>query len=251
MCHNAETSIVAFIIAAIIALIVISTNNHKSAKALGFFLLTYILIQLLEFFIWRDRQRKGLSASASEALALAKIGDPEGKNAADSETLTKLITIALWLQPLAQIYLAKRYGRKTRWGNVLTFLLVVYAALFLWAIVKVLDTEEGDYSSQPHVGVGNTGIGEDGKEARGHLQWNTPNGALGGGILTGVYLFGLFFGLLFTDPKWHGWIIIILGLALLFFSIARHSGAEVGSLWCFYSVILAIVIFFLAISKVN
>ena len=137
MCQSAKTSIVAWVIAAVIALVIISSGKPTS-KWNGYFILTFILVQLLEFFVWNEREREGLTSSAAEAL---KEGASSTRNAPSGEALTRLILIALWLQPLVQTFMAYKYGR-SNYKPQLMVLTMCYLVLFLWSITQALNEDE-------------------------------------------------------------------------------------------------------------
>ncbi len=245
MCKNEKTSLVSFFVAGIIGLYLITVDKN-SIRALGFFLLTFILIQLIEFFIWNQRRYMGLSFNAGSALNYASEGDPNNKNVPSSDFLTRLIVIALWLQPLIQTYMAYQYGRETMFRPLIILMLGVYILTFLYAGLRVLNPNLS-FSSQPHTGVGNTGVGADGKTAGGHLNWMGSDGSiLGGTPLTILYLFGLFFGLLFTIPSYFGWVVIVFGIITLVYAMTQHSKYEVGSMWCLYAVLLGFILLILS-----
>jgi len=250
MCKNEQVSLTSFLVAGIIGLYLI-TVDQKSIKALGYFLLTFILIQLLEFFIWNNRRNQGLSYDASDALAYGKKGDPCNLNAPSSEFLTSLIVIALWLQPLVQTYMAYKYGRETIFRPLIIMFLAIYAITFIYAIFRALSTNI-IFSSQPYTGVGKSGIDGNGTQAGGHLHWMASDGGiLGGGPLPYLYLFGLFFGLLFTVPAYYGWIVIVYGIITVTYALTQHAIQEVGSMWCLYAVGLSFILLIMSFIPVK
>ena len=89
MCQSAKTSLVAWLSAVVIAMLMLSTGK-KTAKWNAFFILTFILIQLLEFFVWWSRRKQGLSTSAGEAL---KEGCGAEKNQGSGDAFVRLIFI--------------------------------------------------------------------------------------------------------------------------------------------------------------
>lgn len=227
MCKSGPVSLVAYGVAAVIAIHVISRGKAFD-KATGYFILVYITIQLLEFFIWVERERLGLSKSADEAML-----QPDSQsNAKSSEFWTRLIFVALWLQPLAQTYLAYRFG-DTRYSKQLAVVTIAYFALFIWAVAKATDTNV-EFSSQPEVADAC---------AKGHLWWSrgtNKDGFLGPAAW--LYLFGLFFGLLFIQPKLYGKILIGFGLILAIYSSRNFSTREFSSMWCIYAVLWAVLV---------
>lgn len=220
MCESIATSFRAYIIGLIMSIILIYEQTVFSIT-IGFFILTYITIQVLEGLIWIDRKNKGLSSNSHEALN-------GGDNTISSDGLTRAILVALWLQPLIQTYFAYKYHG----GTLLTIALIIYGFLFLYALYRAFNFNI-KFGSLPFVG-------------KGHLSWTSSDGNFFGGyFLTIIYLIGLFFGLLFTTPTINGVIFISVGLLCLLWSRSHYSWEEVGSMWCLYAVGLSIVAWFL------
>ena len=234
MCKSGPTSLVAWGIAAVIAVHVIG-RGKKFDKMAGYFILVYITVQLLEFFVWVERKRNGLSASADEALDLAAEACNHEKNEPSGEFWTRLIFIALWLQPLAQMYLAYKYGRGYK--KQLLVLTMVYFILFIWAIVQATDPNS-TWFSQP-----GTECNSQDKCAGGHLLWYRSDNKDGFvGPAAGLYLFGLFFGLLFMEPKQYGWLLIAFGGLLAIYSARNFASKEFSTMWCIYAVFWAFLV---------
>lgn len=235
MCKSGPTSLIAYGIAAVIAVHVIG-RGKRFDKFAGYFILVYITVQLLEFFIWVERERQGLSKSADEAMELAETECGHPKNEGSSEFWTRLIYIALWAQPLAQMYLAYKYGRGYK--KQLGILSVVYLILFIWAIVKATNPNT-EWKSQP-----GTECSTKDHCAGGHLVWlrSDRDDFMGPGLLAGLYLFGLFFGLLFMEPKQYGWMLIVFGGVLALYSAKNFGKQEFSSMWCLYAVFWAFLV---------
>lgn len=219
MCISAAASFRAYIIA-VIALMILIYCQTTFSITIGCFILVYSTIQLLEGFIWLDRQKKGLSASSQEAVKNIK------SNAISSDGLTRTILVCLWLQPLVQMYFAYRYC-DLKYKNLLLFLTIIYFGFFLYALYRALS---------PSVSFGTRPYSEGG----GHLYWTASDGSFyGNNILIYFYLFGLFFGLLFTQPLFKGIVFIFGGLLLLGYTMFTKKSPEWGSVWCLYAILLS------------
>ena len=246
MCQSAKTSLVAWVVAVVIALLIISTGKRVN-KWNGYFILTFILVQFLEFMIWRERGREGLTTSASEAL---KEGPESKRNAPSSETFTRLILIALWLQPLVQTFMAYRHGNP-KYKPQLLVATIAFFVMFIWSIVKATDYSE-KFQSRPFVGCGDT-CNIDGPCPGGHLQWtrSKTDGFVGPALSGYLYVFGLIFGLLFMTPGIFGVMQLILGLILLVYSSKQLHSEEKSSMWCIYAVFYAFLALIIAFSRKN
>lgn len=252
MCQSAKTSLVAWIVATVIALLIISTGK-PSAKWNGYFILTFILVQLLEFFIWHERGEKGLSSSAEEALRHNKLSEnmthqPSPSNRPSGEVFTRLILIALWLQPLVQTFMAYKYGRKA-YKPQLMVITMAFFVMFIWSIVQALNPKE-KFESRPVVGC--NGTCDPSKPCPGgHLEWirSESKGFTGGNLASGLYLFGLMFGLLFMQPGLFSIILLGFGVVSMAYSRKQLNTGETSSMWCLYAIGYAFVALCMAFSR--
>jgi hypothetical protein len=234
MCYNAESSLISYIVATGVALYVMN-RPAKINKILGGILLIFSTIQLLEFLIWTDRRRSNLSYTSSQAL---QYGFDDPRNRASSDLITRLILVALWLQPLGFIYLAYQYGRPS---NLLNGALVVYLFLFVYALSRALNPEIS-FGSRPFVGPSTGGLFADTLDSsgQGHLQWTASDGYfLGPNDIWILYLIGLFLGFLFTEPAIIGHGAIVFNLFPMLYSYRRHTQEEFSSMWCVYALLFA------------
>jgi len=235
MCQSAKTSLIAWLVAVVIAMIMLSTGK-KNAKWNAFFILTFITVQLLEFFIWHFRSSEKLSTSAHEAVE-AGCGAP--KNEASGDVMVRLILIALWLQPLIQTYMAYKYGKGYK--PQLMVIVMVYFIMFILAIVKAVDTNI-DFKAYPVTCT---------DSANGHLTWyrsDSKESFVGPGPAAMLYIFGLFLGLLFMEPKLFGIILTGLGGVMVAFTAKSYGRGEFASMWCLYALFYAIVALLMAYS---
>lgn len=230
MCQSAQTSIVAWAVVTIIALLII-TKGRKNGIWNGFFILAFILVQLLEFFIWWQRRKEGLSSSAEEAK---QAGPESPENAPSGEAFVRLLLIALWLQPLVQTFMAYRYGNQ-KYRKQMFALTMVYFILFIWAIIQALD-RNNKFQAQP---------GPDG-----HLTWSRPGkkGFVGPTPLAVIYFCGLAVGLLFMQPALFGIMLTVLGGIMFAYSAKNYGGGQFSSMWCLYATFYAFLALIMAFS---
>jgi hypothetical protein len=140
--------------------------------------------------------------------------------------LTRLIFLTLLLQPLIQTHMGYKYTG----SSFLYIMSFVYLAIFLWGILKIT-TSKASF----HTTLG----------PNGHLAWHNKDNQsfLGNGVVTLLYLLGLFVPLLFM--KNFKWVpLIAIGLVTAFISYKYSSTKEFGSYWCFTAVAYAIVALF-------
>lgn len=236
MCQSANTSIVAWLVAVVIAMLMLTTGK-KNAKWNAFFILTFIAIQLLEFFVWRGRKGARLSTSATEAT-LAGCGSE--KNQGSGDGLVRLILIGLWLQPLVQTYMGYKYG--SGYKPQLLIITIVYFVMFLWSITEALDTD-AEFKATPVTCL---------EKSTGHLTWhrsNSPTGFVGPGPAAHLYLLGLFLGLFFMTPTLFGIILTVVGGVMVGLTAKFTGRGEFASMWCLYAIFYAIVAFIMAHSR--
>lgn len=247
MCQSAQTSLVAFVVAVLIALLVIA-KGKKNGIWNGCFILVFILVQLLEFFIWWNRHKEGLTDSAEEAK---KLQSDDPRNASDTsltgETLTRLILIALWLQPLVQTFMAYKYGQP-RFKSQLLVLTMTYFVMFIWSIVRAADSKRS-FATHPVTGT----CGE------GHLVWtsekpsedgqSSPVSFVGPGPASLIYGFGLVFGLLFMRPTKLGLMLAVLGGIMLTYVAKNYRTGESSSMWCLFAIFYAFLALIMAHSR--
>lgn len=236
MCQSSKTSVVAWLVAVVIAMIMLSTGK-KTARWNAFFILTFITIQLLEFFVWWFRESDGLTKSANEAM---KAGCGNDKNKPSGDFFVRLIFIALWIQPLVQTFMASRYGNP-KYKQQLMIITMAYFVMLIWAITKALD-KNATFTAQPSTCE---------KDSSGHLVWWRSNdkGFIGPNAAAFLYLFGLFFGLFFMQPKLFGIILIVVGGLSATYASKHYKNGEASSMWCLLAILYAIVALMMAKSR--
>lgn len=205
MCYDTKSSLIAWIIAVVISLFLIHRNRSYDRWNAGF-ILVFSSIQLFEGGLWST------------------------KNQSINSFITKIILVFLLLQPLMQTYLGAKYTK----SNFLHMMIYIYFAIILYGLYRVVTSSKGEFYT-------NTGEG-------GHLIWNDkkhPNSFLSGGIpLIGIlYFIGLFLPLMFAE-KYKGIPLLLIGLLTLCYSLTKAKKGEFSSLWCYYSVIYAVVALF-------
>jgi hypothetical protein len=236
MCQSAQTSLVAWLVAVVISMIILTTGK-KNAKWNAFFILTFITVQILEYFVWYFRKRDGLSSSADEAR---KAGCGSDKNRDAGDAIVRLIFIALWLQPLVQTYMAYRYG--SGYKPQLMAITMVYFVMLLWAITQAMD-HSATFKAAPVTCS---------KDSSGHLVWtrtNSPTSFVGPGPAGMLYIFGLFFGLFFMQPKLFGLILTTVGGVMVAYTSKSYAKGEFSSMWCLFAVFYAFIAFIMAYSR--
>ena len=236
MCRSATVSVVAWSATALIATYVI-IRNKPNGRWQGLFVLAFVLIQIIEAAIWSNRtDNPDCPKCVGNSCNTDKDGEPIDKNY--DELFTRLILIALFLQPLVQTFGAWKYGNFSgkygkMWKSIILIFAIVFFVLLLYAIFKSSD-KEADFETT--------------KGPNGHLQWsrtNSEGGFVGPGWILGIYLIGLGLGLLFMKPRTHGLILLGFGFITLWWSAKQSEDSELGSLWCFYAVLYAVLVLIL------
>lgn len=212
MCWNKEVSIATYI-TVIVLVIILLRRNVGSDRHIAIFSAVFVTIQLMEFFAW---------------LAI------ERKNRKLNDLVTRLILIFLWMQPLANTFMALKGlspdGKGYKLGKIFLIIgVVVFGILLLSAIVNAANPNQKF------------------KSARGpncHLVWSRKTQSdgktrySGGSFMTDhialnfLYLAGMMIPLLFIKPLKKGIILAVLGLVLLIISRKMSSTKEFSSWWC-------------------
>jgi hypothetical protein len=202
MCFDADSSILAWTIS-YAAAYYLFYRNRRYDRWNAAFIIVFSTIQILEAGVWST------------------------KNQDINELLTKLILLALLLQPLAQTYFGYRYTS----SNILFVGTIVFFVLLCWGLWQVYSKPDGTF---------NTTVGQNG-----HLSWNngTSKNFFGSGTVLALYLLGIMVPLLFMKDM-AGLPLLAIGiLTALYSGIVSHP-KEFGSYWCYTAVAYSLVALF-------
>lgn len=206
MCYDADTSLLAWTLSYSISYYLFN-RNRRYDRWNAAFIMTFTTIQLLEAGLWTTLYEK-----------------ENGLN----DLLTRLILLALLMQPLTQSYMGARYT-----GSAILYMLsMVFVGIIAWGALRLWRSKPGQFSTNP------------GKN--GHLVWSdtkSPTTFLGPPWVVGLYLLGLFVPLLFMKD-YRGIPLIVIGVATAIYSMYFSDPKEFSSYWCFTSVVYAIVALF-------
>lgn len=204
MCYSASVSFITFVIGILISYQLYLRNNGND-RWIALFIVSFILIQLLEGIMWVYKDK---------GLTVPKI-------------MSYLVLITLICQPLAQIYGLLSSGNKLT-DNMRLFFKLGFCLLVILGLIVSLNI------IPKNILVGKCG----------HLDWNlTFKNKNYWNIFSVIYLLFLIFPLFFIEPKWRG-IILALYLILSAFWIAYVYGAkEFSSMWCFVAIIFGLIAF--------
>lgn len=197
MCYNAKSSISSFLLITLISLL-LWYRNEEFDRSLAVFIFAFGLIQLLEYFYYTG---------------------------SDPSLVSRLIYIALWLQPLVFV-LAVSHDVPDTLTNVI---IVFYAILFFLAIYTAM---EEDWN----ISVG----------ANHHLVWERGDGESFMGEMGFFYVVGILLPLLLLIWKsgydWTLILLLVFALGSFWWSYKNYNQTgEMGSFWCFLSVIFAVL----------
>lgn len=205
MCWNKEVSIVTYVTVVVIV-IILYQRNVGSDRQLALFSLTFVTIQLLEFFAW---------------LSIEK------QNRKMNDLVTRLILIALWAQPLINSYLAYKYldQENEQFKFILVGLIVMFVILFIYSIYMASRSTKFSTKTGPNC----------------HLVWKRGKGLdFMGDKLILIYLAGLIVPLLFVENLKKGLVLIGVGLVLMIFARMMSTQKEMGSWWCWVAFVFVI-----------
>lgn len=196
MCYSSQVSFTVWVVVLIVSALLL-IRGRPNDKWNAMFILCFTIIQLLEGLIWSRMDRNITTGIA---------------------TITAIILIALWSQPLVQTYM----GYRTTGSKILYYGTILFVALLGYAIYRAVT---GNFT---------TIVGPNG-----HLVWIDKNNKsfLSSDktkFLTIFYLMGLLGPLLFMKGIWQKTALIGYGLATLLYSIYNYSNTEeMSSMWCF------------------
>lgn len=199
----------------------------------------WLLANIIALFLWRrNRGYDRWNATFIFTFTLIQLFEAGIWRSISSPTstgvLTALILVTLTLQPLVQSYA----GYIDTNSTLLYVMSILYAGIVVYTLYRV-STERFKSTVGEH----------------GHLVWesNKSKDFLGGGLITVLYLIGLFLPLLLqrdvmssrsrgvTSSFSPGVPLILIGVTTALFSASRSSSKEFGSLWCYTAVAYSIV----------
>ena len=206
MCFSIESSLSAWATANVISVYLYCRNKNYDRWNAGF-ISTFTTIQLLEGGVWYSLENKKKSLN---------------------DLLTRLILIALLLQPLVQTYLGYTHTKSAFLG-ILSY---IFIGMLVWGLLRVCKSPKGSFSSS----VG----------PKGHLVWNSTESSnfIGGKneVLSKIIPIFYFIGIslpLFFMKNHKGLPLLIVGIGTAAYSLLYASGKEFSSMWCFTAVLYA------------
>ncbi len=221
MCFSARSSFVAWGISVAIAVYLYKRDKNYDRWNASF-IACFSAIQLFEGILWKGPLAPGHEKSDGDASINC--------------TVTKLILIFLLLQPVSQSYGAY----KSSPNSILFVLILIYLLILTGTAAQVggIGTTFGSNSSDSFRST----IGSNGS-----LVWHnpySPDAFLGGPIVGGAYLLGLFVPLLWQGKN--AIPLIGVGAATAAYSLwtTQGNGGSFGSRWCYAAVAYSIVCLF-------
>lgn len=223
MCFDKDSSLLAWSLSYTIAMFLFYRNRGFDRWNAGF-IICFATIQLLEAGIWSTQESKTKGEHSQEL----------------NDMLTRVILLALVLQPLFQTYLGYKYTKSA----VLGLLSYVFAGIILWTAIRLWKSKKGQFSSAPG--------------PNGHLIWTdsqSPHNFLGGAgtagpVIGALYFAGLFLPLAYmalrSPPgKWTRAILLILiGAVTAVYCMMYAAPKEFSSYWCFTATAYALAALF-------
>ena len=209
MCFSKESSLITWIVAYCIGFVVLQKGTKDSTwKAL--FLLTFSLIQLLEAIAWYSIETDNKSLNSN---------------------ITKIILLALWMQPIVNILCAINLGNTGSFNKIFKYYAIPLFLMLIYALYRIFFTNE-----QFETIVGPTG----------HLVWKSEHGIPGklnsGNIVFAImpvlYFVGLTFPLYFMEKNAGPLIIMITTVVWSLYNYYKTK--EFSSMWCFSAAAMAV-----------
>ena len=213
MCWNKEVSFTSWILIYIGAFYLYK-RNLKGDRHIAIFSFVFGIVQLLEYFLWYSL---------------------ETNNSTLNSFITKLLFLALWLQPLSNFILICTLNSNSKTNKkpeYIKWVIYVYGLIFLYAINLTFNSS---YNFKTIIGENN------------HLQWIKQykqnlnakneqnflslNPKIDSNIFGLIYLFGMFVPFLFFNPQSRGKKLLIITMFSYFFSHVM-SPKNMGSYWC-------------------
>ena len=202
MCYSRNASLIGWAIANVIALYLYKRNRNYDRWNAAF-IFTFTLMQLVDAGLW------------------SSLEDNDTKT---NQLLTEIALFAIFLQALVQCYMGYLYTGET----ILYGLTFVFIFILVGQLLRVVGSDSQDRKTE----VG----------PNGHLMWLDDGQfhLLGNPIVLGLYVIGIFLPLAYMKDK-KGWPLIGVAAGTAAYSILTSKGEEVGSMWCFWGIIYAVV----------
>lgn len=202
MCINAKVSLSTWALALVASVYVFTSNSNSVTKWIALFLLAFTFIQFLEGMIWRNYEDKK-----------------------KKELLTKLLLIALMIQPVVNSYM----GYKATGENTLKYMSIIYGVILLATIVYVA-TSDSYFTSI--------------RGPNKHLMWLQDGKTLFDNktLLGIVYAAGIFIPLLYMPGKLKYIFLSIASISALYSYNNYNKTREFSSMWCYISALVASVV---------
>jgi len=195
MCMSAETSLATWTLAVVVAGYILCQSDSYTARWIAYLILAFTLIQLLEGLIWLSK-------------------DPRTR-----DLLTRLILVALMLQPLVNTWLAGRVFGPMKYIAYGYLLLFVYTIHYAFRDERVWNSVRGE---------------------NGHLVWKKGNQMIFDELsfIGAMYLLGVTVPMLFI-PGSVKWLVlgVTLGTGLWSYYSYNRTG-EFSSMWCLSAALL-------------
>ena len=199
MCYSAESSLNAFIIGSASSLFLLNSKNNID-KHIGFFFITVNLMQLLEYFIWKDQKCGKINQFAS-----------------------RLITVVLSFQVFSIMfggYLFNTFNLDKQTLLILSMLIFIY---MIYVIIYNFNNNLTWCTK---------------KNKEGHLVWPNIDYNNFSTIIT-TYIFYIILGLVFpflAKDKIKPIFVVLSGLLILIYSkLSIITKTSYESKWCYFS----------------
>lgn len=215
MCYDKKSSIIAGIIAYMFAA-AIYTRNEGYDRWIAIFIFTYSTVQFLEAGVWYSI---------------------ETNNNRINDFVTRLLLIALWLQPIVMTLGAIYLGQNNKLNMMLRITLMLLFVFMSRSLIRVLDSNRCFESK----------VGENG-----HLLWTEQNKDPNHFIdnyfpVTSkiIYIVGMFLPYMFMANSVRTFVMSgIVAVSLLYNYITYYHTGEFSSMWCYHAIAASVVSWF-------
>ena len=220
MCFNAETSIAAFIVGLLCCIYIFTrgvTNNIVYDKVLGIVLFFIVIMQLLEYFLWKNQDCGNVN-----------------------QIVTIVLIIALYLQPVINYIVKYKYYPELRKYNKIPIIVVVFTIVTILMLKELIQNKEKLCSTKDKQSC---------RLAWGSIKYLATNNTLL--LIIGAVLYFTLFYIprLFIKEKLYQYRVFshYIGIVSLFVALVvsvyykgRGFYDIFGSLWCFLAVAIGL-----------